>query len=96
MSEWISVEDKLPKTDENVLVQAGKIQMVAMYAHHGEHEGEAYDELDVGSWSEDEEHWYWPEGWYEQQVCWDDFKWLQVGDFVKVTHWMPLPEPPND
>jgi len=95
MSEWISVEDRLPFTDELVLAIVGKAPFVAIYCRDGEHEGEPYDELDVGSWSEDEEHWYWPEGWYEQQINWEDYRYIQVMESGKPTHWMPLPEPPE-
>ena len=60
MSEWISVDDKLPKRFEVVLVAGVETDTVCAI-----HE---------------------PDGWLVQYE----------GEWVTgVTHWMPLPEPPN-
>ena len=71
--EWISVKERLPESDNLVLVSAdGKpIENVTLV---GAYELAVYDP--------EEKEWIlemWPE--------WGD---------VKVTHWMPLPEPPKE
>ena len=58
MSEWISVEDRLPEKNTSVLVSTDNgIVFQCLYAYDG----------------------------------WD----LWEGNEVNITHWMPLPEPPN-
>lgn len=71
MSEWISVKDRLPSTDETVLaIVYGRprknIQLVAA--------------CQLGAWTE--------EGWIlDEYPEWET---------PSVTHWMPLPEPPEE
>ena len=69
MSNWISVEDRLPKNNECVLVFANDI---------------------ISNWMLTLEAYICPE--------YDSFDWIQLDgeDFpCIVTHWMPLPEPPE-
>jgi len=61
MSEWVSVEDRLPEGDRTVLV--------LVWAGH----------FEIGTWTG--EYWY----------CDRD-----VERLYRVTHWMPLPEPPHE
>ena len=70
---WISVEERLPEDDVDVLVYAvgnNEISCVAMtsYTHHM--------------------HGYNIEGW---RSPWQYFFYER-----KITHWMPLPEPPEE
>jgi hypothetical protein len=69
MSNWISVRDKLPVTDDEVLVV-----------------GDGWDGMN----------------WWRIYYMDDDGQWFTIdGDAVndlsaqKITHWMPLPEPPR-
>lgn len=82
MSEWISVEDRLPELkDDSVLCYCaraisrtswptGGIDMV----HIEEYFGDITDGLDENG-NQKYTQWYKPQG---------------------ITHWMPLPGPPND
>lgn len=82
MSEWISVNDRLPESGKPVLLYvlgialyAYQYQCVGFYANKG--------------YIEDGYH---GEGWYE--ICYNG----DYGDnFINdtVTHWMPLPKPPS-
>ena len=50
----------------------------------------AYDE-----YYEEKDEYFTREGWYEQIDNWDELTSVHINE-GKVTHWMPLPEPPND
>lgn len=69
-SRWISVEDRLPETDDRVLVW------------YCDKDGDFFPA--VGRYGEKEERWI-------TDVDDNDHAWPPV----KITHWMPLPEPPK-
>ncbi len=77
---WISVEDRLPESDDAVLIcQAGAANEYS-YPYTFE------DSIEVAFFSHPK--WF-LEDWDDDRFGKDDF--LLEG----VTHWMPLPEPPN-
>ncbi len=96
--EWISVEDKLPEHNQDVLAtyenQWGKnIFIIGIYLERWKEEStgdEAYDEH-----SEEKDEYFMHEGWYEQQDNWMDFAYIYVNN-GKVSHWRPLPDPPKN
>ena len=96
MSEWISVEDRLP--EKKVLAtyknRAGNNRIiVADYFPRFTVESNAeYDDYD--EYCEEKDTYYYREGWYEQQDNWGDYASIYVNE-GKVTHWMPLPELPK-
>jgi len=101
MSEWISVKDQLPENEKKVIVyfknELGKgRRTTAEYIMAKTVLAEDYlDEEWSDSFPEyDEENdCYWtPEGWYEQQEI-TEVNWYLGKDIV--THWMPLPTPPE-
>lgn len=79
MSEWISVKDRLPEHDTDVLVFAeGKHEAfigesVITITHIGNHK----------FWPDSPDHWEWVSPW---QYFMTDYE---------ITHWMPLPKPPE-
>ena len=53
----------------------------------------ATDDEDVGVYCEADDTYYLAEGWWEQIDNWDDCSQVFVNH--EVTHWMPLPTPPE-
>ena len=93
---WIPVEDGLPESGKPVLAACGKKVLRAAHAAKF-----ALDEENWGWWNDGEgadyneanDMTYWPEGWYEWNE-YDEIHWA-IADHP-VTHWMSLPETPND
>lgn len=56
---------------------------------------ESGDNSDIGEYDEATDTYYDPQGWYERIDNWDDgFSAVGVNQ-GEVTHWMPLPAPPQ-
>lgn len=107
MSEWISVKDRLPEPEQEVLIctvkmyrgRAYKGITTAMYE-----DGTIFTEDSVWNWSdieylgdydEERDDWKIPSGWWEERHYNPDDAYNNVVD-DEVTHWMPLPEPPKE
>ena len=76
MSEWISVKDRLPEGDKNVLICDVNCPNNYEYPYIID---ESYE---IAFYSERSKHFC---------LCAKDVDWVTDN----VTHWMPLPEPPN-
>ena len=87
---WISVGERLPESGKFVLANVEKISLPirAFYTAPNSVEGNCEDEISI---FDEEADCYWlPAGWYETNE-YEEVSWFVHG---KVTHWMPLPEPP--
>lgn len=98
-SGWVSVDERLPEPDVVVLAayknlhgKWRRIRAVYIPAKTRELHYD-YDELE-GVYDEESDTYYWEEGWYEAIDNWDEFAYITVSG-GKVTHWMPLPTPPE-
>lgn len=72
-TQWISIEDRLPEADQNVLlyVDYSVYETITMF---------------VGHLLERDGHHHWA-----------PYDWNGLGfNFDDITHWMPLPEPPEE
>lgn len=103
MSEWISVEQELPKSGEHVLLCCevrcvgggiGKYVCDGFWAERYKHETSGFPDECACEYSEENDEYYLLEGWHEVIKNWDDYNSVVIGDFV--THWMPLPSPPDE
>ena len=102
--EWISVDNRLPENEQDVIICAKRrhysnpncfIRIVAKaFYTDGKHNTEqtAYDWnndcIDM-EYDEENDAYLIPEGWWESVEYGEEFS--AVSDFV--THWMPLPQP---
>lgn len=96
---WISVKDKLPETPIKVIVfwrnEYNKNRIsTAQFVHPKTILAEDFLSDDCDDFAEYDEKLdcYWtPSGWYEYQEATD----LNFYLYENITHWMPLPEPPE-
>ena len=79
MTNWISVEERLPKAGKRVLIRRnhGLLKITAISFRRSEDEIALYSEFNDEDFTCD---------------CWDG----QESNGYVVTHWQPLPEPPED
>ncbi len=74
---WISVEDRLPKVDEEVLV----------YVHGISYNSCAYQMISMSSLTKI----------YRRDMDPEELQWIcKMSCDETVTHWMPLPKPPEE
>lgn len=103
MSEWISVEDRLPETEETVLILCNakfvKLKYVCcgFYVPKGTYRNDSSYSWDwecCHKYNEELDDYEVNPGWYEAIHNWDEYSAVGISDIV--THWMPLPEPPEE
>lgn len=106
MAEWISVEDRLPENEQDVIIcverryysdpnRLARIIVKAFYTdgkHDTEHSAYSWDSdyMDM-EYNEENDAYLIPEGWWESVEYGEEFS--AVSDYV--TNWMPLPELPE-
>lgn len=89
--EWIKITEKMPEPG-NIVLSFGKntiLRAVYIPEYFMEDQDNFLGELD---YSEENDEFYWPEGWYEWNVH-EDTHWKVS---FEITHWMELPEYPKN
>lgn len=98
MSDWISVDDELPKSGVPVIVYVQNVYgdktriLRAQYAAINSLHANMDHADDFAAYDEETDEYWCPEGWYET----NEFEGCHYAIEGDVTHWMPLPEPPKD
>lgn len=98
MFNWISVKDKLPEPEKEVLLYCitglgYHYQCVGFFVPKGMHREDSsysWDYEYCDEYDEEIDDYFVNSGWYESVQNWDDFS--AVGIVDEVTHWMKLPE----
>lgn len=102
-NKWISVKDRLPESQNPVLVVAVSKGMGLPYifkAAHINHHEITEDEYgwtdgEYDSEYDEENDCFWiPECWYECNAVEGNTNWVMDEDYT-ITHWTPLPQPPK-
>lgn len=94
---WVPVTERMPASGVTVLAchtnRAGNVRRIrAEWAAAKTIESDA--ESEISEYDEAADCFYDPEGWYEKIDNWGDFRSVVVVE-GEVTHWMPLPAPPQ-
>lgn len=90
--QWMSVSDVLPVGEMPVLAWEGRHVLRAMHAGKFEVETRPGGEEESTEYSEELDSYFLAEGWYEMNEF-DECHWMIE---APVTHWMKLPEPPQE
>lgn len=100
--QWISVKDRLPKVETEVLVACDRngrrFVCPAIYEDGTVLTQDSiwnwYELENYGTYSEENDDYFVPQGWWENRQFTPDDIYNNPVDCA-VTHWMPLPEPPK-
>ena len=103
MPQWISVEDRLPEPETDVLIVCNRndyIFVVPAIYEDGKMltQNSAWNWSDIygyGLYSEEDDDYFIPNGWWENRQFNPDDVYNNPIDCA-VTHWMPLPEAPEE
>lgn len=100
--QWISIKDRLPEVETEVLVACDRngyrFVCPAIYEDGTVLTQDSiwnwYELENCGTYSEENDDYFVPEGWWENRQFTPDDIYNSPVDCA-VTHWMPLPEPPK-
>jgi len=102
MSEWISVKGEYPKHGEKVLAvfknSHGKWRrIIGHFIERWKEEVQPFDDdtYETAEYLEEKDEYYLKEGWYECIENWPEYTSVAVYEGL-VTHWQPLPDPPQE
>lgn len=88
MTDWISVKDRLPEEEQDVLMYTSEIEI------YGRHKEKKHLQHDIYRG-------YYEDGQWLTSYCYGceyiyKMNEKYPNELIEVTHWMPLPEPPKE
>jgi hypothetical protein len=95
----IPVSERLPEANTKVLAHyfnaLGKGRTICAIWVPAKSRSEDCDfpDDDFTEYDEEDDKFYWPEGWYEAIENWDDLGWVKVNE-GEIAYWQPLPKWP--
>ena len=93
----VPVAERLPEPNTKVLAHyfndLGKGRTICAIWVPAKSRSNADGDDDFTEYDEEDDKFYWPEGWYEVIENWDELGWVQVYE-GEVDYWQPLPEWP--
>lgn len=95
---WIKISDQKPPSNTSVLIRQktgykeNSVTVIGKYLEKYQEEAGDCDCWEFCDYHEEQDEYFYPEGWYENQWNWDDYASIHINE--EITHWMPLPAPP--
>lgn len=93
----VPVSEGLPEPNTKVLAHyfnaLGNGRTICAIWVPAKSRSEGYGDDDFTEYDEENDTYYWPEGWYEAIENWDDLGWVAVNE-GEVAYWQPLPKWP--
>lgn len=94
MSDWIDVNDRLPSTSRTVLIKQeygnnkAEFIVIGHYAYKYSIEAGADEDCEFLDYEESKDIYFYPQGWYEQQLNWDEYASIYINE--KVISWREI------
>ena len=94
MNTWINAEKEKPESGKNVLIKQefgnrkAEFIVIGHYSEKNSIEAVGTDEYDWLDYDEDKDCYFYPEGWYEQQLNWNEFASIHINE--RVIEWRYL------
>ncbi len=92
---WTPITEQMPPSGKTVLLKQqhdGCDPFVVVGKYAGKHSIESHGDDDEVDYSEEKDTYYCPEGFYEQQMNWDEYRWIAIDSCMPVIEWMEIPE----
>jgi hypothetical protein len=96
----VAVSERLPEPNVKVLAHyfnalaKGRTVCAIWVPAKSRSNDDGLADEDFAEYDEEDDKYYWPEGWYEAIENWDDLGWVKI-DEGEVVYWQPLPKWPS-